>query len=828
MIVPSIDHCLKGALLALLSFCLLFLFSSNTQARTIALVYDNSGSMLKNDSWIYANYATQVLAASLRADDELVTIQMNGGLVRGKSPLVIKNWDAPVDGAKTPYSAVEKAMQVLQSAPVSTENGVVQADEKNWLIITTDGEFDRAADAGAVRRFFSQTHGQVEVVFLLIGEVRTETAALWKNISPDQVQTFQVKSDHGGFDLIEKMNRVAALVAGRDNQEPAGINRSGRRIAFSSPFPIRRITLLMQQTDSEDSLPDLGKVEFKDGTGSGSVNFVTKTIESRTGRILKSARKAKVIHCLNNTILPSGEYSLEFDENIQGLPLQVLVEAAVDLDVSLYDASGNKLPSTGREYTFCDSDPLQIGVTLLTPRSKTPLQLNPSALNLLQVKSLLSGQTEKLTYQEKTGEFRSEPQNLGQGDRTLAVEAHSPGYFFLKSNIFSLNGTPCRRQGEMKIRKTQWKVPYTFSESQQEVSESTAITIVLENNPYTGPNRSDSLLVEGLPRGVELNVAGEKVSRDNPQIELPTLKNGQRLQLTLTRNREYTAEKMSEISLNFSSGSWVEWGKPVVFQVTPQPRDVVLQASPQQWSAAVTEMGKQPPVTLRLMINGSPVAKEEFDLWSIDEEHDGYFSLKTHRDDDNKVFNAKPGNFFFSPILTSVGDFSANLELRGPFPLEEVSLQLPVRILWASWWERARNTILFVMGLFFFLWWLLRIVSKKRFASSATICFEHLIAQQKKSYNSEALKNSVMTRWLIPTKAEKKNVNGLLFQAGNRDDHVLIVRGQLDKKARIGGMSLELHVNDIDKLDDTDLILHNNEDLEIPKAQGKEIYRYEK
>ena len=85
-----------------------------------------------------------------------------------------------------------------------------------------------------------------------------------------------------------------------------------------------------------------------------------------------------------------------------------------------------------------------------------------------------------------------------------------------------------------------------------------------------------------------------------------------------------------------------------------------------------------------------------------------------------------------------------------------------------------------------------------------------------------------MTRWLIPTKAEKKNVNGLLFQAGNRDDHVLIVRGQLDKKARIGGMSLELHVNDIDKLDDTDLILHNNEDLEIPKAQGKEIYRYEK
>jgi len=803
-------------------FILLFL-STFVQARTIALVYDDSGSMLKNDRWIYANYATQVLAASLRVDDELVSLRMNNGLVRHKSPARIKGWDSPAAGAKTPYTAVEKAMQVIRSAPVNAGTKTVQADEKNWLIITTDGDFDRTATAASVREFFRQTKGQVEVVFLLIGDAVRQTASLWKNISPDQVQIFQVRS--GGTDLIAKMNQIATLVAGRDNQEPDGIIRSGRQVRFTSPFPIRRITLLMQQGVNRAVLPNLQKVDFTDAKGTSSVKFTTKEIESRTGKILKVPQKAKVIHCRNNGVTPAGSFTLTFSNQIEQLPLQVLVEAAVDLSVSLYDIKGDKIIPSNGEFAVCDGDPLQIGVKLLLPNSNIPLQLSVVDRNKISVKSLMAGKTSILTYQKGVEEFRSQAKKIDQGVRTLAIEARSPGYFFLKSNVYALRGLPCRRQGVLSFPRTEWKLPYTFSESLEPASASVSLAVSMKRRPYEGPERVDRLYIDGLPRGVELTVNDQHISFKQPVIELPLLKDGQQLKIQIARNREYTAEKPVTVTLRLDSGSWIEWGAPITFQLVPQPRDVFLEVTPLQWAAPVTKMDEQPPVALRLIIDGIPVTAEEFKMWTLTDDHDGYFSLKLKRDDEKTGYTATLRNFFFSPVWTTVGDFSADFTLKGPFPLETSISHVPIHIQWVPWWERARNTVLFFLGLFAFLWWLKRILTKNRFSRSGYVEHFSRVSRRKTPSTTEYLTGNLLLSWVLPTKVEKKFVDGIQFKAGSSESHILIASGQLDNKAKISGLTLETWGSDATQKDQP---LNNNDELIISGQRKTEVYRYVK
>lgn len=56
-----------------LFYIILLIFSSNlTFSRTISVVYDDSGSMKKNDKWVYANYAFQTLISLLDKKDKVL------------------------------------------------------------------------------------------------------------------------------------------------------------------------------------------------------------------------------------------------------------------------------------------------------------------------------------------------------------------------------------------------------------------------------------------------------------------------------------------------------------------------------------------------------------------------------------------------------------------------------------------------------------------------------------------------------------------------------------------------------------------------------------
>lgn len=809
---------------SLLLFLSLIFQPQPAESRTIALVYDDSGSMRTRDSWIYANYATQVLSASLREDDNFVVIRMNAGMAGDTTPQSIKTWPEPTPNDPTPYASVEQAMQVILGEPSISQQTLGRSDEKNWLIIATDGEFKDVSNASTIRSFFNQVKGQVEVVFLLIGNVKKDTVNLWSSQSPDQVQVFQVSSSNTGQDLINKMTEIAALIAGRDNREPAGLHKSGSRITLNSPYPLRRISLLMQQPDSKSSLPDLTGVNLSGATNQ-SVQFKTEIAESRTGTFVPSPMKARIIHSSNTRILPPGDFTLEFNASIHQVPVQVLLETAVDLQVSLHDEQGVKLQPDNGVYRFCDSDQLQVGVVFVSQDNANPLELSPADLRNIQVTKLIHRQTETLKYDEGSRQFRSTLQKIGPHQKTMAVEAQSPGYFFLKSNVFNLESIACNRDGAISPANNQISLPYTFSDEPQLADTSTTLTVRFKSGPYVGPERQDRLRVEGLPRGVELHVDGSVITRDTPQIQLPTLTDGQRLQLRLARSRDFKADQPQEILLKFDSGRWITWENPPALSLVPQPRRIEVETQPALWQAQVTRMNDHPPVGLQFLVDGAPVSAEEFKYWQVKENHQGRFSTAITRDESDRTFSVKPGKYWYSPLWTEVGEHNMAITLSSPFPLENQEIEVPLHILWASWWERARNTVYFLLALWAFLWWLKRILQKNRFDRGAYIHYESREGQRKTMEDTVFLAENILVSWLIPTKTEKAVVHGISLKAGSSKDHIFITKGQLDENARVGGSSLKYLFNN-DQLSEKDVRLMRNDALELSSGKRTVVYQY--
>ena len=115
-----------------------------TESRTIAIVFDNSGSMYRggNKAWCRATYAMEVFASMLNKGDTLMVYPMNPITVDGQtytmdSPFKItdasqanKLRDISTNNAQgTPIESLDTAFEGLKSV----------ATDKKYLIVLTDG-----------------------------------------------------------------------------------------------------------------------------------------------------------------------------------------------------------------------------------------------------------------------------------------------------------------------------------------------------------------------------------------------------------------------------------------------------------------------------------------------------------------------------------------------------------------------------------------------------------------------------------------------------------------------------------------------------------------
>ena len=225
------------ALLMLMPLCVSAGAETYIPSRTINLVYDDSGSMIRSNSvyldrWCQAKYAMEVFAGMLGENETLNIYFMSDYVnsmtappklvLRGSKDASVteanvkKIHDTITDVSETPFDSVKKAYEDLKK---------VNTDER-WLVVLTDGEFTGTSNARVENYFYDCVKdGKTRVMMLSMG---ADAAVIKSN--PDKNIYFEQALD--SKDILSKITRICNRIF-QSNALP--IN-SANEVSFNIPM----------------------------------------------------------------------------------------------------------------------------------------------------------------------------------------------------------------------------------------------------------------------------------------------------------------------------------------------------------------------------------------------------------------------------------------------------------------------------------------------------------------------------------------------------------------------------------------------------------------
>ena len=434
----------------ILSFLVLILFWYETPvfaARSVALVYDDSSSMNDNvGSWRYANYALQGLVAFLGEDDYFSLILMskpsNVKNYRGnqaKLHLIKELKKSTGPSGSTPYQAIQTARERLKTAGNS--------DEK-WLIILTDGEFfDHNLDESVRNALEHEANDFViatgsHTVLLVIGKKGDQT--LKEILQKTSQATILQASDSDS--IIERLHETAAMMTSHsgsssDLQE----SRKDSTMQISPKFPLRKLTVFLQSKDKISAPPRIQSVTIHNGTGRTDTYQLSLISSSRK----KDRSQSSIVHITPispATLIHEGkdQITIAFDKQVNDFEYKLYPEVAAKLDIQLRDsADGILTMNSGQSIEVCEDALLSLHAKLTTESGKTLTEgqndISPFEVNYLFDDRKENAMRINLAHTEFTAKIKPNP-----GDTTISVKAAYPGYFDLRSQIYTLRTIDCQ------------------------------------------------------------------------------------------------------------------------------------------------------------------------------------------------------------------------------------------------------------------------------------------------------------------------------------------------------------------------------------------------
>jgi hypothetical protein len=329
--------------------------------RAVALVYDDSGSMRNGkDRWKYASYALQSFIGLLDERDSFSFIPMSRPSQEITMDLSKAKRQEEIDSIRqwnqyknTPFTAVETAIASIKRQVAADANG------EFWLIVLTDGAFNelespQSAQYDANKKRITDTmrsfaawmegkNASVHSVLItmdqdLSAEEKAQMDAfqqIWQDTMNGMVLT---AGEEDG--IIKSVDQAAALIANRDPfsgaEDYVQVKRDGEKLKVSTPFPLRRLTIV-QQTNGQEQLPRLEEANTPSLRIDGP--FQTETPENNmiTGSIIHVVPKT-------GDVMKPGDYELQFQGNVSSsVRWKVLAEPALDYTMHVYKKEENRL-----------------------------------------------------------------------------------------------------------------------------------------------------------------------------------------------------------------------------------------------------------------------------------------------------------------------------------------------------------------------------------------------------------------------------------------------------------------------------------------------------
>ena len=315
------------------------------EKRTIAIVFDNSGSMYMdaNQAWCRATYAMEVFAAMLNVGDELliypmypITVGTDPKEYTMDDPLRITD---PSQASKirqicspwagdTPIESIEKAIAGLDA---------IKSDNR-YLIVLTDGEifykngialqnpdYSNAPTKQALaERFADAVSKGINVMYLGIGRVAA-------NKLMDESDRYVERKASDTKDVLNYLTELCNLTFGRDTLPSSHIN--GKSVDFDISMKKMIVFVQGENIANVKLTGPSGLVGEEVGSATtkyselGALNYPSYVDDKLQGMLV------------TYTDCPAGTYTLEHDGTATSV--EIYYEPDADLDFVFTDVNGN-------------------------------------------------------------------------------------------------------------------------------------------------------------------------------------------------------------------------------------------------------------------------------------------------------------------------------------------------------------------------------------------------------------------------------------------------------------------------------------------------------
>lgn len=466
-------------------------FASEKPANTIHVVYDDSGSMYKNDDifydrWCHARYAMEVFAAMLGPKDTLKVYPM--GFEGEESITVTGSQEAQsrIDaieametaGGNTPFAAVENAYRDLYET---------QTDGHRWLVVLTDGDFNRMEKDEVDKKLlqFASASRPVKIIFLSIGENSSGITH-----KPEKGIYFYQSTKND--EMLKQVTEIGNQIFQNLMLPQEYIIKNNKELKLSFDVPMEQIIVFAQGDNVQ--IGDLKSKQLEPKkTQQVTVKYSTRlpaNMEKYRNRIPVDTKLSGALASFGNqdAINPmgDGEYTVSVSDISN---VQIYYKPSVLLDVSIYQ-TGNKLSDSNKLV----SGEYEIELKLLNPI--TGEEVNSPLLQDVQYRTTI-------TNGEFQGSFDT-AQNQLVAERGV-VDIHStvelPGYQVLEvtRKIQVLQKAP-----PLELRADP---PEKFNIKDLE-NEKNAILVTasMENQPLSEELWNNTRLKASTPRNIELEV----------------------------------------------------------------------------------------------------------------------------------------------------------------------------------------------------------------------------------------------------------------------------------------------------------------------------------
>lgn len=332
------------SLLCLMNHADIVLAQTNEPTRVINIVYDDSGSMItdnsgnKCDTWCQAKYAMEVFAAMLEGKDTMnVYVMSDFQSSNDAAPLLTltgsdstKGNVSKVHNMLTPsanyttFTTVEKAYEDLK---------VTSADEK-WLIVLTDGEFNKPSKTSAdLEKYFLQKEPDINIMFLGMGPKAS-------SIHPDEANNIFFDKAETSSDILSKITGICNRIFNTNKLEVDVSNGE-----FEFDVPMGELVVFAQGEGvkiNDVKSPDGSSVSG--GSEVVDVSFSDRACSNDTGKYSDPLFDTDLV---GSIITYKGEYDtgVYTVDAVNAKTIEVYYKPNVEIMAFLIDSEGNEIGS---------------------------------------------------------------------------------------------------------------------------------------------------------------------------------------------------------------------------------------------------------------------------------------------------------------------------------------------------------------------------------------------------------------------------------------------------------------------------------------------------